>query len=110
MNVVCVKLITGLELVGELEGFVDDDYLNLVDPLAINQGFDPDGTMTLMFFPFMPYSQEKLFTFNRKDVMVYCIPNEQLASQYLDYRSRTDPDPSMIDELLEAIRDGETIH
>lgn len=87
MKCVCLKLVSGEELIGMIEGD-HDEYFNLVEPVKINPGYDTEGNFGLRLFSFMSYCEENLFTFTKKDVMLYSSPTKEMIKYYEDYLSR----------------------
>jgi hypothetical protein len=90
-----IKLVSGEELIGELES--KEDYINLLNPVQILQDYTSDGYSIVKFIPYMTWVENELFTFNHKYVIVACNPNEKLIKYYKQYmdslkESETDND------------------
>lgn len=78
-----VKLISGQELVGEVDS--KTDYLNLTNPVEIQHDYDSSGYSIVKFVPFMTWVENELFTFDYKHVIVIGTPNEKLIKYYKQY-------------------------
>lgn len=96
---IVLKLITGEELIGETDSDVmDDHYINLTDVLQIMKDVDEDY-YSLYFVPWMPYADENLFTFRRRDCITIVHPNENMIEKYSDFLG---PPPDQ--EHMEALK------
>ena len=84
-NKQCIIDTTGEEIVGTTESDHDDDLINLDEPIRIVPGLDDEGNYGLRLTTFMPFVEDTLFTFKRKDVILYCKPTENLIEYYKDY-------------------------
>lgn len=85
MNYICIKLVTGEELVGITESDLNDEFINMESPVEVSSGYDAQGNYGLKFGMFMSYSDEKLFTFKRKDIILYCKPNNSMIRYYEEF-------------------------
>ena len=63
----------------------NDDFINVEEPIKISPGHDDEGNYGLRLTTFMPFVEDTLFTFKRKDVILYCKPTENLIEYYKDY-------------------------
>jgi hypothetical protein len=85
MKYICLKISTGEELVGTTESEHNDEVINIEDPIRIVPGHDDEGNYGLRLTTFMPFVEDSLFTFKRKDVILYNKPTENLIEYYKDY-------------------------
>ncbi len=82
-SLICIKLKTGLELIGTSSSKHDDKYINIEDVYVIESSMTKQNSVLFYLVPFMPYSAEKLFTFKSKDIMVFTTPSKTLVDYYL---------------------------
>ena len=99
MKHLCIKIITGEEIVGMTESDPQtDEYINLEDPVKVSQGYDPEGNFGLRFSHFMPFSEERLFTFKPKDIILYSKPTVGMIRYYDQYMKQSNE----IEESLDS--------
>jgi hypothetical protein len=85
MKTICFKLITGEEIIAKIDS-EDDQYLNVSDPVKLSYEYDfYSGEYGLKFLNFMPYSEEMLFTFDRKYIITYIQPSDKMLKYYVKY-------------------------
>lgn len=101
--IICIKLCTGEELIGQTDSdILDDIYINLTDVLQIVADVD-EGYYSLHFAPWMPYTEENLYTFRRRDIITILTPSARLLAKYEEY---LEPEELEIDpELLKEMKD-----
>lgn len=86
MKIILLKLITGVDIIGQTESDLEqDEIINIENPLEAFQGMSTNGNIYIHYSPFLPHSEEKLFTFKSKDIITYCKPNEYLLNYYNNY-------------------------
>lgn len=83
MKILCFKLITGEELIAQIDS-EDDEWLTVVNPVSILQTIY-DGKYILSFTEFMNYNEEMLFTFKQKHVITSIIPSEEVIKYYTQF-------------------------
>jgi len=101
MKYICLKLITGEEIIGKTESEHNDEYINIENPVTITHATDAHGNHGISFFAFMSYCENNIFTFRLKDVILYLVPTDSMTSYYKDYMSRRG-DPSDDDDVDEV--------
>jgi len=79
-----IKLVSGEQLMGELEE-PNDEFINLINPVEISQGYTIEGYSLIKLAPFMTWTENELFTFNKKYIIVTSVPNEKLITYYKQY-------------------------
>jgi hypothetical protein len=94
-NYLSIKLVSGEQLMGEVES--NDEYINLINPVEVIQSYTMEGYSVIKLVPFMTWTENELFTFNSKYVIVASNPNEKLIKYYKQYmdslkESETDND------------------
>ena len=107
---ICLKLITGEVVMGLLES-ENDDYYNLEEPVNLSYDFDQDGNFGLKFIPFMSFCGQKLFTFNRRYIIMALEPKPETIEFYNEFqlfRVEEDDDTSVID--FSGIFDKKKLH
>jgi len=62
-NIVLIKFVSGEEIIADLLG-QDDTSKIIADPVTLVYRPKEDGTMTVGFAPFMPYSEGKITLYN----------------------------------------------
>ena len=87
MNYICIKLVTGEELVGTIES-EPDEYVNIENPIEVSFGFDAEGNYGIKLGMFMSYCEEKLFTFKARDIILYNKPGEKMIRYYEEFLKR----------------------
>lgn len=100
MRTTCFKLISGEELIAKIDT-EDDQYLTVSDPVTLSYEYDKYGEYGLKFMHFMPYGDEMLFTFRRKDIITYIEPSDKMLKYYTRYlisadEKETDSFPALI--------------
>jgi len=78
-----IKLVSGEQLMGELES--DDEYINLINSVEVIQSYTMEVYSIIKLVPFMTWTENELFTFNRKYVIVTSVPTEKLIKYYKQY-------------------------
>jgi ribosomal protein L31E len=81
------KLISGEEFIGELES--DDEnpsntveFYNIISPMAIVDGYDEYGTVTMKLRDAMLLSEESLMTIPSKAMMTYYPASKSMTEYY----------------------------
>lgn len=83
MKHICIKLVTGEELIGTTESDLEStDPVNLDNPFRLTSGFDEIGNYGIKIAAFMSYCDDTLFTFNPKHIILYSYPTPELVSYY----------------------------
>lgn len=104
MKYLCIKLITGEELIGTTEFEEGDEFVNLEDPVKISNGYDSEGNFGLRFTHFMSYCEERLFTFKHRDIILYSKPTDGLIKYYNEYFAKSQIlEEYDVEELFNAI-------
>lgn len=88
MNYILIKLVSGEELMGVSDSEYSDDFINIDTPIEISSSYDAEGNFGLKFAMFMSFSEESLFTFRARDVIVYCKPTQNMIKYYEDFLQR----------------------
>ena len=84
MEVIALKLITGEDVLGELESR-DEDSLVIVNPVGIAVVRGKDGQPSIGFSPFPLHAEPKTgnkFTFSKKHVVYNYVPAEDFINNY----------------------------
>lgn len=105
MKYICLKLITGEEIIGQTESEHNDEYINIENPVKVTHAVDAHGNHGISFISFMSYCEKSTFTLKPKDVILYLAPTENMVEYYKDYMSRRG-DQSDDDELDEVDMDS----
>jgi hypothetical protein len=81
MSVVCLKLTTGEEVMGDLvsQGAAE---ICLRDVAMIMMAPSQSGQMSLGLMPFLPYSDTTKFSFKTEHVLVQHTPSDELRNNY----------------------------
>lgn len=101
MKYICLKLITGEEIIGKTESEHNDEYINIENPVKVTHAVDSQGNHGITFLSFMSYCENTAFTLKPKDVILYLAPTDNMIEYYKDYMSKRG-DPSDDDELDEV--------
>lgn len=108
---ICLKLVTGEVVMGLLES-ENEDYFNLEEPVNLSYDFDQDGNFGLKFVPFMSFCDQKVFTFNRRYIIMAIEPKDETVEFYNEFqlvRDSEDGDESGIVDLS-GLFDKKTLH
>lgn len=82
---VCLYLSTGKELIGKID-CRDSQSVNIENPAEIIRlHYDEEANISMMLFPFMSYTTDSLFTFNRKYIITEKDPNDKMIQYYKDF-------------------------
>lgn len=84
MNILAMKLITGEDILGEIESQSETDFV-LCNPVGIAIVRDSAGNPNIGFAPFPMHSEQKknsLFTIAKKHVVYSYVPAEDFISNY----------------------------
>jgi len=87
MNIVIIRLIDGTEIIGKSESDgMTDEYFNLSEcyQMVTKLVSSEDDHAATHLIPFMPHSNEKLFTFSGRHVIVHTTPSQEMMLYYLD--------------------------
>jgi hypothetical protein len=80
-DIICYKLITGEEVIGSrVEG--KQHTLKNVAAVMMVPSNQNAGQIGLGLMPFLPYSEDEVFTFNSNSVIVEFKPNIDLINNY----------------------------
>jgi hypothetical protein len=79
-NVRLVKLINGEEFVAQVTE--NDTHYICKDPVGIAPTKQGDGTMSVGFFPFMPYSEDGDFEFRKEVVIIVVTVQGDVKNNY----------------------------
>ena len=83
MKHVILKLNTGEEVIGKTDSNLElDESINLEDAMNIVYRPDDNGNYIIKLIDFMTCSEERIFTFNKKYVILYCIPSKNVIDYY----------------------------
>lgn len=80
MAIMCVKTVLGEDLIGEV--LIHDDKVEIDSPLMIMMVPTEKGQFSVGLAPYMIFSDEKKFTFNKSHIVLYTNPADQLRNQY----------------------------
>lgn len=81
---ICLKLISGEEIMGMIDS-VSEPYISITKPVTISFGWDKDGNYGLKMSLFMSYSDDELYTFDEKMLIIAVPPNEEMIALYNKY-------------------------
>lgn len=84
MNILAFKLVTGEDLLGEVESQSETEYV-LVNPVGIAVVRGKDGQPSVGFSPFPIHSEQKpdaTIAFSKKHVVYSYVPAEDFISNY----------------------------
>lgn len=81
MNYVCLKLTTGEHVVGVLDTTCEE-FITIENPVCLEYGFDNDANLGIKFMLYMPYSDETVYTFQRKYVILESNLSEKIQKYY----------------------------
>lgn len=81
MNIKCIKTIIGEDLIGELTETIGG-HIQLKSPCAVIMVPMQNNQFTIALAPYMPFVQQKEFTFKPSDVMFVCDPSTELKNEY----------------------------
>lgn len=82
-NVVCIKIINGEELIGDLiqEGEKEIRLKDVASVMMMPSSSSP-SQVNLGLLPFLPYAEEKAFSFKLEHVVVKYAPSTDLLNNY----------------------------
>ena len=81
MNVSCIKLVSGEDLIGEV--FVGENTVEIDTPLQIVVvPTSNDNQFTVGLAPFMPFASTKKFSYSKDHVMLHYEPAPELNNDY----------------------------
>lgn len=82
MNIQCLKLITGEEVIGTLVSNSEKEVvLSGVSAIMMMPGQTP-GQISLGLMPFLPYAESEQFAFAKDKVLVEFEPNMDMINNY----------------------------
>lgn len=81
MTVVCLKLISGEEVIGTRVDNKDSTYKDLAS-IVMMPGQNGVQQVSLGLMPFLPYSDNDEFTFNSHAIVIEHTPNQDLINNY----------------------------
>ena len=81
---ICLKLVTGEVIMGLVES-VNDEFFNLEEPVNLSYDYDVNGNFSLKFVPYMGFCDQQVFTFNKKYVMMYLNPKQEVVGFYNEF-------------------------
>lgn len=98
MNIQCLRLISGEDLIGEVELRIEGS-VTITDPCAIVMIPAAQNQFTIGLAPFLPFASKKEFTFNPEDIMLRFDPATELRNEYTRVTNKglTLPPPSKIE-------------
>ena len=80
MTVKVIMLQNGLEIIGDVKDNVT--HYNIEDPVMLQMAPTADGKFTYNMAPFMPYAEERVYPFDKKDVIMIVTPQKELYNSY----------------------------
>lgn len=81
MSVVCLKLMSGEELIGTL--LVEDpNYVEIEEVSAVVMMPGEQGQFRMGLMPFLPYSESVKFTINKRAVVTIFTPSVEMINNY----------------------------
>lgn len=80
MAIMCVKTVLGEDLIGDIE--IREDTVEIDSPLMIMMVPTDKGQFSVGLAPYMVFSDEKKFTFNKTHIVLFTNPADQLRNQY----------------------------
>lgn len=81
MNIQCLKLITGEDLIGEVELRMEGTVM-IKDPCAIVMIPAAQNQFTVGLAPYLPFAAKKEFSFDPDDVVLRFEPANELRNEY----------------------------
>lgn len=82
MNIKAIKLITGEDIIAEVE-FLDNDVWNLKHPVQVSMvPSRSSGQPTFGFIPFPLTSNDKEIKINSRNILFDCEPADEFVTQY----------------------------
>ena len=82
MNIKCLKLMSGEELIGSVIGETASDItLSGVSAVMMMPGQTP-GQISLGLMPFLPYSESEQFVFPKDKILIVFDPNVDMVNNY----------------------------
>lgn len=78
-KVVCLKLMTGEELIGQDMG--DNQYKDMAAIMMV-PGSQNDGQVGLGLMPFLPYSDDESFVINENAIIIKHTPSIDMINNY----------------------------
>lgn len=84
MSIKIIKLVTGEELIGDLELVKRSDDLNdfKLKDVGVVQLVPTQTGVGLSLFPFCPYTEESSYTFKNEHVMLEMTPGTEMINNY----------------------------
>lgn len=82
MNIQCIKLSTGEDLIGDVSEQIHDGSVTISKPMAVGIAQGPNGSFQVGIFPFLPFAKDKQFTFRKENVLLIYEPVLELWNQY----------------------------
>lgn len=78
-----MKLVTGEELIGDINERMGEDVVEITDPAAIHYvPGQQNGQMSIGLIPFAPYSDSNKFKFSLQHIVTMFEPNIEMRNNY----------------------------
>lgn len=81
MNISCIKLVSGEELVGDVTNTLQGE-VQISQPLMVVIMPTGQGSFQVGLAPYLPYTEEKTFVYRKESVILQFEPNLQMQNQY----------------------------
>lgn len=82
-NVKCVRLATGEVLLGNVVETSMPDTLIIENPLLLAMAPDPSGRLMINMMDYMPFSDDRTYSFDRYHILNVFEPNKGLKNQFI---------------------------
>ena len=83
MNIMITRLITGEEILGEVESSSDAENCNITNPTQVSAMPNPQtGNVDVHMGPFAPLSAQKTITLSRRNVLCQYEPVVDIKNKY----------------------------
>lgn len=80
MALMCIKTILGEDLIGEVE--IRENTVDIDSPLMVMIVPNEKGQYSVGLAPYMIFSQSRVFSFDKKHIMLFTDPADELRNQY----------------------------
>ena len=82
MNIQCIKLSTGEDLIGEVSENLSGYEITISKPMAVGLAQGPGGNFQVGLFPYLPFAASDTFKFRKENVILVYDPVIELRNQY----------------------------
>lgn len=83
-KVIGLQLVSGQDIIGEVEGLQDESCPHIVihKPAAIGMMGGQQGQMNVGLIPWIPFSENEEFVIQKRNLLVTYTPNNDLLNHY----------------------------